>query len=107
MRILFAEDERDLNKIITDKLISEGFSVDSCFNGEEAIDCIGCADYDAAVLDIMMPVADGYEVLKALRSGGKNTPVLFLTARDSIADRVKGLDSGADDYLVSRSRSMS
>ena len=100
MRILFAEDERDLNHIITKKLTSQGYSVDSVYDGEEAIDILSYTDYDAAILDIMMPKADGFAVLRALRSKGKNTPVLFLTARDSVQDRVAGLDSGANDYLV-------
>ena len=100
MRILFAEDERDLNDIITKKLTSQGYSVDSVYNGEEAIDILSYTDYDAVILDIMMPKADGFAVLRALRSKGKNTPVLFLTARDSVQDRVAGLDSGANDYLV-------
>ncbi|MCD8196869.1 MAG: response regulator transcription factor [Lachnospiraceae bacterium] len=100
MRILLAEDERDLNRIISKKLSSDGYSVDSCHDGREAIDMLACADYDAVILDIMMPGADGFAVLTALRNAGKMTPVLFLTARDSVADRVKGLDSGANDYLV-------
>lgn len=100
MRILFAEDERDLNDIITKKLASQGYSVDSVYDGEEAIDILSYTDYDAVILDIMMPKADGFAVLRALRSKGKNTPVLFLTARDSVQDRVAGLDSGANDYLV-------
>lgn len=100
MRILLAEDERDLNDIITQKLVSNGYSVDSCYDGQEAIDILSYTEYDAVILDIMMPKADGYTVLDRLRSAGKTTPVLFLTAKDSIADRVKGLDSGADDYLV-------
>ncbi len=100
MRILFAEDERDLNRIVTQKLTQEGYSVDSCFDGQEAIDILSYTDYDAVILDIMMPRADGYEVLKSLRDAGKTTPVLFLTARDSINDRVAGLDLGANDYLV-------
>lgn len=100
MRILFAEDERDLNRIITKKLTSQGYSVDSVYDGEEAIDILSYTDYDAVILDIMMPKADGFAVLRALRSKGKNTPVLFLTARDSVQDRVAGLDSGANDYLV-------
>ncbi len=100
MRILFAEDERDLNDIITKKLTSQGYSVDSVYDGEEAIDILSYTDYDAVILDIMMPKADGFAVLRALRSKGKNTPVLFLTARDSVQDRVAGLDSGANDYLV-------
>lgn len=100
MRLLVAEDEQDLNLIISRKLKDEGYAVDSCFDGEEAIDCIDAAEYDGIVLDIMMPLADGFEVLTHLRKSGKKTPVLFLTAKDSIADRVKGLDSGANDYLV-------
>lgn len=100
MRILLAEDERDLNNIITQKLTSDGYSVDSVFNGQDAIDILSYTDYDAIILDIMMPKADGYAVLQALRSSGKTTPVLFLTAKDAIEDRVKGLDSGANDYLV-------
>ncbi len=100
MRILLAEDEEDLNRIITKKLISQGYSVDSCLDGEEAIDSLSLVDYDAVILDIMMPKADGFTVLRHLRGAGKTTPVLFLTARDAVADRVEGLDSGANDYLV-------
>ena len=100
MRILLAEDENDLNHIITQKLTSDGYSVDSCFDGQEAIDILSYTEYDAIILDIMMPKADGYTVLQTLRSTGNTTPVLFLTAKDSITDRVKGLDSGANDYLV-------
>ena len=100
MRILLAEDERDLNHIIAKRLTAEGYSVDCCFDGQEAIDILSYTDYDALILDVMMPRADGYAVLRALRDKGKTTPVLFLTARDAVADRVKGLDSGANDYLV-------
>lgn len=100
MRLLYAEDEEDLNKVVTKKLTEEGFSVDSCFDGREAIDNVQFTEYDAAILDIMMPHADGFAVLKELRKLKKNTPVLFLTARDSIEDRVTGLDSGANDYLI-------
>lgn len=100
MRILLAEDERDLNKIITQKLTDDGYSVDSFFDGKEAMDILSYTDYDAVILDIMMPKADGFEVLRSLRDAGKTTPVLFLTARDAISDRVKGLDSGANDYMV-------
>ena len=100
MRILIAEDERDLNRIITQKLTSDGYSVDSAYDGKEAINILSYTDYDAVILDVMMPKADGFEVLKALRDSGKKTPVLFLTARDSLRDKVKGLDSGANDYLV-------
>ena len=100
MRILLAEDERDLNRLIMQKLKNEGYSVDAYFNGEDALDAISVTEYDAIILDIMMPRADGYEVLRKLRAGGKTTPVLFLTAKDSVADRVKGLDMGANDYLI-------
>ncbi len=100
MRILVAEDERDLNHIITKKLTKEGYSVDSVHDGEEAIHILSYTDYDAIVLDIMMPKKDGFAVLRYLRDAGNATPVLFLTARDTISDRVKGLDSGANDYLV-------
>ena len=99
MRILLAEDEVDLNRIIAKKLISDGYSVDSCFDGREAIDVLSYVEYDAVILDVMMPKADGYEVLRFLRDAGKTTPVLFLTAKDAVLDRVKGLDSGANDYL--------
>ena len=100
MRILLAEDEKDLNRIITQKLSSDGYSVDSCYDGEEAMHILSYTDYDAIILDIMMPKADGFTVLHSLREAGKSTPVLFLTARDAVEDRVKGLDSGANDYLV-------
>ncbi len=100
MRILLAEDERDLNRIITQKLTSDGYSVDSCFDGEEAIDFLDATDYDAVILDIMMPRVDGFGVLRHMREKKKTAPVLFLTARDTVADRVRGLDAGADDYLV-------
>ncbi|MBQ9531911.1 MAG: response regulator transcription factor [Eubacterium sp.] len=100
MRILLAEDEKDLNAIITKKLKKDGYSVDSCFNGREATEYADIAEYDCIILDIMMPELDGLGVLKEIRSRGKNTPVIFLTARDSIEDRVRGLDLGADDYIV-------
>lgn len=100
MRLLLAEDERDLNRIITQKLISAGYSVDSFYDGEEAMAVLSYIDYDGVILDIMMPKADGFTVLRSLRDRGKTTPVLFLTARDSVSDRVRGLDSGANDYLV-------
>jgi DNA-binding response OmpR family regulator len=100
MRILVAEDEQDLNRIIKKKLQSNGYTVDCAFDGEEALDYIAAADYDGIILDVMMPVYDGFEVLRKLRSSGKKTPVIFLTARDAIEDKVKGLDSGANDYLV-------
>lgn len=100
MRILVAEDERDLNGIITTCLEREHYSVDSCYDGREALDYLECAVYDAVILDIMMPVTDGLSVLKEMRQKNNSTPVLLLTAKDSIEDRVTGLDAGANDYLV-------
>ena len=100
MRLLVAEDEKDLNDVITKTLIKNHYSVDSCQNGQEALDCLAMAEYDAIILDIMMPGINGLEVLKKLRSAGNKTPVLLLTALDSVPDRVAGLDGGADDYLV-------
>lgn len=100
MRVLFAEDEKSLNRIITKQLKAAGYSVDSCFDGGEAYDLITSADYDAAVFDVTMPVMNGFELVKKIRAQGIDTPVLFLTARDSIEDRVTGLDLGADDYLI-------
>ena len=90
MRILLAEDERDLNNIITQKLTADGYSVDRCFDGEETIDILSYTEFDAVILDIMMPKADGFAVLNALRSMGKTTPVMFLTAKDAVSDRVRG-----------------
>lgn len=100
MRILLAEDEKSLNRIITKQLKAAGYSVDSCFDGGEAYDLITSTDYDAAVFDVIMPIMNGFELVKKIRAHGIDTPVLFLTARDSIEDRVTGLDIGADDYLI-------
>ena len=100
MRILVAEDERDLNRVLTKRLENEGYCVDSCFDGEEALACLDMGEFDAVILDIMMPKADGLTVLKTMRTKQDRTPVLFLTAKDSIEDRVAGLDAGAEDYLV-------
>ena len=100
MRILVVEDEPDLNDVIVKKLESEHYAVDWCMNGDEALDYINCAEYDAVILDIMLPGINGLEVLRKIRFQSNKTPVLLLTARDSIEDRVAGLDKGADDYLV-------
>lgn len=100
MRILIAEDDRDLNQLIKRKLKEADYSVDACFDGEEVFDYLLGAEYDVLVLDIMMPKLDGLQVLERLRKEGNQVPVLLLTARDSIEDRVAGLDAGADDYLV-------
>jgi len=100
MRILVVEDEKKINDIIVKTLKQEKYGVDSCFDGEEALDYIFSVEYDIILLDIMLPKKDGFEVIKSIRKKGIKTPVLFLTARDQIEDRVKGLDLGADDYLV-------
>lgn len=100
MRILIAEDEKDLNQILKARLTAEHYSVDSCYDGQEALDYLASAEYDAAVLDIMMPAVDGLTVLKRMRQRNDSTPVILLTAKDSIEDRVQGLDAGANDYLV-------
>ena len=100
MRILVVEDERDLNRIISKRLSAAGYSVDACYNGAEALDYMAAADYDAAIFDVMMPVLDGFSAVRRLRAQGDDTPVLFLTARDAVGDRVEGLDLGANDYLV-------
>ena len=100
MRILVVEDEKHLNRIISEAVEDEGYSVDSCYNGVEALEYLACADYDVIILDIMMPKMNGLELVRRLRSEGNNTPVLFLTARDAVADRVEGLESGGDYYLT-------
>ena len=100
MRILLAEDEKALNRVVTRRLTWEGYSVDSCFDGQEALDYLAAVEYDAVILDVMMPKVDGFEVLTQMRERGDDTPVLFLTARDALADKVEGLDLGADDYIV-------
>ena len=100
MRVLVVEDERDLNRILTKTLSKAGYSVDGCLNGEEMADHLLGAEYDAILMDVMMPGKDGFTLVSELRAKGVDTPILFLTARDSVADRVAGLDLGADDYLV-------
>lgn len=100
MRILVVEDSKDMNHLIVKTLKKAGYSVDGCFDGEEAKLYLLGAEYDAILLDVMMPKLDGYGLLTQMRAQGNDTPVLFLTAKDTISDRVKGLDLGADDYLV-------
>ena len=100
MRILVVEDEADLNLLLCKVLTKAGYTVDGCMDGEEAEDHLLGAEYDAILLDVMLPKKDGYTLIRELREKGTDTPVLFLTARDSVADRVHGLDLGADDYLV-------
>ncbi|BBM39209.1 winged helix family two component transcriptional regulator [Leptotrichia hofstadii] len=100
MRLLVVEDEKKLNELITKKLKKEYYGVDSCFDGEEAIRYVEGTEYDAVILDIMLPKLDGFEVIKRIRAKKNKVPILLLTARDNIDDKVKGLDYGADDYLV-------
>ena len=100
MRILVVEDEKDLNRIITKTLTKSGYTVDSCLDGNEVEHYLAGAEYDAILMDVMLPGKDGFSLVSAMRERGMDTPVLFLTARDSVADRVTGLDLGGDDYLV-------
>jgi DNA-binding response OmpR family regulator len=100
MRILVVEDERQLARIVKQGLLEEGYSIDNAYDGEEAQFMAENVVYDLIILDINLPKKDGLAVCRALRLKRVNTPILMLTARDSIEDRVKGLDSGADDYLI-------
>src|SRR5881409_3000443 len=99
MRILVVEDEPDLLNSLAQALREEGYAVDTANNGEDGLFNAGSYDYDAIVLDVMLPKVDGWEILSRLRKK-KKTPVLMLTARDQARDRVRGLDTGADDYVV-------
>ena len=100
MRLLVVEDEVRLNNVISKRLVKEGYSVDSCFNGEEALEFLAVGEFDAVIMDIMMPKIDGLTVLRKMRAGNDTTPVLLLTAKDAVSDRVLGLDAGAEDYLI-------
>ena len=100
MRILLAEDEPELNRALVAVFTKNNYSVDSVFDGEEAVTYLTEGDYDCAVLDVMMPKMDGITALKTIRKAGKTLPVLILTAKSEIDDRILGLDSGADDYLT-------
>ena len=100
MRILFAEDERSLSRAVTALLEKNNYAVDPVYDGEEALAYLDAGNYDALILDIMMPKLDGLEVLRRLRLAGNPIPVLLLTAKSEVADKVTGLDSGANDYLT-------
>ncbi len=100
MRILIIEDERKTAAYLQKGLSESGFVVDVANRGDDGLHLALTQDYDLIVLDVMLPERDGWEVLKAIRQAGKQTPALFLTARDTVTDRVKGLELGADDYLV-------
>lgn len=100
MRLLLAEDERSLSRAICAILKKNNYSVDAVFDGREALDYLESENYDGVILDWMMPKLDGIQVLQTMRSSGNTTPVLLLTARSDIDDKVLGLDSGANDYLT-------
>ena len=100
MRLLYAEDEKSLAKAVSTILIKSNYSVDVVYDGQSALDYLATENYDGVILDVMMPKLDGVSVLKSMRAAGDNTPVLLLTARSEIDDRVTGLDSGANDYLT-------
>jgi two-component system, OmpR family, response regulator len=100
MRLLVVEDETRLARLLRRALIEEGHAVDLASSGEDGIDWMSVGDYDAILLDVMLPGIDGFEVCRRLRRNAIHAPILILTARDAIADRVQGLDAGADDYLV-------
>jgi len=100
MRILVVEDERRIAAFIERGLEEEHYAVDVAYDGEEALDWAAVVDYDLILLDILLPKKDGIQVCRELRDRGSKVPILMLTARDAVEDRVRGLDSGADDYLV-------
>nr|WP_316621053.1 response regulator transcription factor [uncultured Ruminococcus sp.] len=100
MKVLYAEDERQLSVAVTEILKMEGFEVTPVYDGQEALDALGKDYFDVVVLDIMMPKKDGIEVLESMRRSGNYTAVLMLTAKATVDDRITGLSSGADDYLA-------
>ena len=100
MRILLAEDERSLSRAIMALLERNHYSADAVYDGEEALAYLECGNYDALILDLMMPKLDGLSVLRRLREGGNRIPVLILTAKSEVDDKVLGLDTGANDYLT-------
>ena len=99
MKLLVADDEKELSNALVAILKHSNYTVDAVYNGTDALDYALAGDYDGIILDIMMPGMDGTEVLKKLREKGISTPVLFLTAKTEVDDRIKGLDLGADDYI--------
>ena len=100
MRVLLVEDDNRIADFVSRGLREQGYAVDVAPNGDEALHWTDTAEFDIMILDLMLPGVDGIEVCRTLRQKGSNTPILMLTARDAVEDRVKGLDSGADDYLV-------
>ena len=100
MRLLYAEDEKSLARAVSTILTRNNYAVDVVSDGQSALDYLATENYDGAILDVMMPKLDGIEVLRRMRARGDSTPVLLLTAKAEIDDRVTGLDSGANDYLT-------
>ena len=100
MRLLLIEDENPLNHIISKRLKEEGHTIDSCLDGQSGLDFAQATEYDCIVLDLMLPKISGLDLLRTIRNQGNKAKVLILTARDAVEDRVKGLDAGADDYLI-------
>ena len=100
MRVLLAEDEKSMSRALTVILTRNNYSVDAVYNGQDALDYITGGDYDLAILDVMMPGLDGFEVLKRIRAKGVQIPVMMLTAKSQVDDKVEGLDLGANDYLT-------
>ena len=99
MKLLYAEDERAMSEAVTDVLTYAKYSVDAVYDGADALDYARNEEYDGIILDVMMPKMSGLEVLRQLRAEGSRTPVLLLTAKSEVEDRIQGLDLGADDYL--------
>ena len=100
MKLLLAEDERALSNVLVTILRHSGYTVDAVYNGADALDYLACGAHDGVILDIMMPKVDGIEVLRTIRAAGNKVPVLLLTAKSDVDDKVAGLDCGADDYLT-------
>lgn len=100
MRLLVVEDEKSLSKALVTILIKNGYSADAVYDGEEALEYLKGGNYDGMILDVMMPKMDGFEVLKRVRENGSAIPILMLTARGDVDDKVAGLDGGANDYLI-------
>ena len=99
MKLLFAEDDRDVSRAVVTLLERSNYTVDPVYNGNDALDYLVSGDYDAAVLDVMMPGRSGLEVVREARRSGVRIPIMMLTAMDEVDDRINGLDAGADDYL--------
>lgn len=100
MKLLVVEDEKDINASLSRRLKKAGYFVDSCYDGEEVLDYLRVGEFDAVIMDIMMPKKTGLEALSEMRNLGDNTPVLLLTAKDTTEDIIKGLDTGAQDYMI-------